>query len=143
MRKIFGLGLAVLALTAFAGPADAYWGTAYRYGRAYRIQLTTIDGKPVALISAGAYLRMRNAARRSGVWIRVVSGFRTMAQQIALRRRYGARRAARPGYSNHQSGLAYDLNTRAGGVYRWLSRNGWRYRFRRTVSHEPWHWEYR
>ena len=133
--------LAVLGLGV--SKADAYWGTAYKYGRAYRIELVTIDGKPVAKKSAGPFLSMRASARRSGVSIYVVSGFRTMAQQQALWRRYGSPRAARPGYSNHQSGTAFDLNASWGNrVYNWLTRNAWRWAFKRTVSFEPWHWEY-
>ncbi len=124
------------------GPS--FWGTAYRYGRAYAIELVRIDGKAVAKRSAGPFLQMRESARRSGVSIYVVSGFRTMAEQQALWARYGAPRAARPGYSNHQSGTAFDLNTSGfgGSVYNWLTGNAGRYGFQRTVSFEPWHWEY-
>ena len=124
--------------------AGTFYGTAYKYGRAYTIALVRIDGKAVAAKSAGPFLSMRGAAARSGVRIYIVSGFRTMSEQIALYRRYGSPRAARPGYSNHQSGTAFDLNTAGfyGSVYNWLTRNGWRDSFKRTVSFEPWHWEY-
>ncbi len=124
------------------GPS--FWGTAYRYGRAYAIELVRIDGKAVAKKSAGPFLQMRESARRAGVSIYVVSGFRTMAEQQALWARYGSPRAARPGYSNHQSGTAFDLNTSGfgGSVYNWLTGNAGRYGFQRTVSFEPWHWEY-
>ncbi len=88
---------------------------------------------------------MRAAAASAGVRITVVSGFRTMDQQRYLYNLYLAGRgnlAARPGYSNHQSGLALDLNTSSGGVYNWLSiATGSRYGFRRTVPSEAWHWE--
>jgi len=50
--------------------------------------------------------------------------------------------AAAPGYSNHQSGLALDLNTSEGSVYDWLSAHGGTYGFARTVASERWHWEY-
>jgi hypothetical protein len=50
--------------------------------------------------------------------------------------------AAEPGYSNHQSGEALDLNTAASGVYSWLVNNASRYGFYRTVPSEPWHWEF-
>ena len=121
----------------------SFYGTAYKYGRAYRIALTRIDGKAVAAKSAGPFLAMRSAARRAGIYIYVVSGFRTMAEQQYLWRLYGSPRAARPGYSNHQSGTAFDLNASWGNsVYNWLTRNGWRWAFKRTVSFEPWHWEY-
>jgi hypothetical protein len=78
----------------------------------------------------------------------VVSGFRTQGEQQYL---YGCsvhcdcngcNLAARPGYSNHQSGYALDLNTEGGGVYTWLSRNAAHFGFARTVPSEDWHWEY-
>ena len=89
---------------------------------------------------------MREAARRDGVHLTVVSGFRTYAEQKELYRLYRAGRgnlAAKPGHSNHQNGWALDLNHRGPGVYRWLTRNGARFGFRRTVPSEKWHWEYR
>ncbi|MBN9164768.1 MAG: M15 family metallopeptidase [Myxococcales bacterium] len=52
-----------------------------------------------------------------------------------------SRLAAVPGYSNHQSGSALDLNTSARGVYSWLAKHGKAYGFRRTVPSEKWHWE--
>lgn len=54
----------------------------------------------------------------------------------------GGNPAAPPGYSNHQSGHALDLNTSASGVYSWLSNHGRAYAFRRTVPSERWHWEH-
>lgn len=78
--------------------------------------------------------------------LRIVSGFRTQAEQEALYRLYRAgsgNLAARPGYSNHQDGKALDLNTRDPGVYAWLTRNGARFGFKRTVPSERWHWEKR
>ncbi len=118
--------------------------TGYRRGKAFSICVTTVDGKLLEVNTARAFLRMRTAARRSGASLRVVSGFRTMAQQRYLYRLYKQGRgnlAAPPGYSNHQSGHALDLNTSARGVYSWLSRYGRRYGFRRTVPSEKWHWE--
>lgn len=120
--------------------------TGYSGGRAMRICTTTVNGKPVEVGTAKAFVRMRDAAKRDGVNIVVVSGFRTMAKQRELYRLYKAGRgnlAAPPGYSNHQSGHALDLNTKARGVYAWLSRNGASYGFRRTVPSEAWHWERR
>jgi hypothetical protein len=54
----------------------------------------------------------------------------------------GGNLAAVPGYSNHQSGHALDLNTSAGGVYSYLVNHGHAYGFRRTVPSEKWHWEH-
>lgn len=118
--------------------------TGYSRGTPTRICVVTVDGKLVEYRTAEAFQAMRAAASRDGVRISIVSGFRTMDQQRYLYNLYRAGRgnlAARPGYSNHQSGLALDLNTSSGGVLNWLNRNGARYGFRRTVPSEPWHWE--
>lgn len=112
------------------------------------IEVIQMDGKNVGLNTASAYEKMRIAAARSGVNLRIVSGLRTMDEQTYLYNCYRTKRcnngnlAARPGYSNHQNGLALDLNTRDRGVLNWLNRNGANYGFRRTVRSEPWHWEY-
>lgn len=122
------------------GPAQGFI-----HGRPVRITVTRIDGKPVERHTAAAYLRMRDAAARAGVHLRIVSGFRTMEHQQALYRAYRQRRgnlAALPGTSNHQSGHALDLNTSTPGVLRWLDRHAREYGFRRTVPTESWHWEH-
>jgi len=122
--------------------------TGYRSGTAFTIKVVTVDGKPVELATAMQYLRMQSAAAKRGVKLWIVSGFRTMAEQKYLYNCYitkacnGGNLAARPGYSNHQSGHALDLNTSAPGVYSWLSNNGGSYGFKRTVPSEAWHWEY-
>ena len=122
--------------------------TGYRHGKEFAICLTTIDGKYVEVNTARAFVRMRSAARRAGVRLHVNSGFRSMAQQRYLYHCYrtrscnGGNLAAPPGYSNHQSGHALDLNTSASGVYSWLSNHGRAYAFRRTVPSERWHWEH-
>ncbi|MCO5165485.1 MAG: D-alanyl-D-alanine carboxypeptidase family protein [Planctomycetes bacterium] len=133
--------------SAAGGLPSAGSGIAWQGGRRIgSIDLVRIDGKPVARSTADAFVRMREAARREGVRLRVVSGFRTQAEQEVLYRRYRQGRgnlAARPGHSNHQNGKALDLNTRDSGVLRWLNRNASRFGFRRTVPSEPWHWEVR
>ncbi|MBA2664792.1 MAG: D-alanyl-D-alanine carboxypeptidase family protein [Bradymonadaceae bacterium] len=113
------------------------------------ITVIKMDGKNVGLNTGSAYEKMRLAAARNGVKLQVISGFRTMAEQQYLYNCYLSKRcnngnlAARPGRSNHQNGLALDLNTRAPGVLNWLNRNAANYGFRRTVPSEAWHWEYR
>lgn len=128
--------------SATGSSADA-WENGRRIGP---IDTTTIDGKPVAQRTADAFLRMREAASRDGVPLRVVSGFRSYDQQAELYRLYRAGRgslAAPPGQSNHQNGRALDLNTSTPRVASWLNRNAPRFGFRRTVPSEPWHWELR
>ncbi|MBA2664773.1 MAG: S-layer homology domain-containing protein [Bradymonadaceae bacterium] len=113
------------------------------------ITVIKMDGKNVGLNTGSAYEKMRVAAAKSGVHIRINSGFRTMSEQQYFYNCYQTKRcnngnlAARPGYSNHQSGLALDVNTSNAAVFRWLNNNASKYGFRRTVPSEPWHWEYR
>lgn len=136
---------APLSLRPLAG-AGCTNTTGYSRGRAKKICITTVGGKQVEINTAKAYVRMRDAAKRDGVTLVVVSGFRTMQKQrelYALYKRGRGNLAAPPGYSNHQSGLALDLNARAPGVYAWLTRNGAKFGFIRTVPSENWHWEKR
>jgi len=60
--------------------------------------------------------------------------------------RPGFNLAAKPGFSNHQDGFAYDFAI--GGYegnprYDWLKLHAPEHGFVRTVNKEPWHWEYR
>lgn len=122
--------------------------TGYVQGDAFAITVVTVDGKPVEVETANAYYQMQQAAAADGVGIKVVSGFRTMSEQEYLYGCYincncnNCNLAAKPGYSNHQSGHALDLNTAATGVLNWLNAHGEYYGFARTVPSEPWHWEW-
>lgn len=85
------------------------------------------------------------ARQKHPIELVVVSGYRTFDAQAALYDKYlhhGGNLAAVPGYSNHQSGVAVDLNTDDLGVYAWLERNAASFGFHRTVPSELWHWEY-
>jgi D-alanyl-D-alanine carboxypeptidase len=126
----------------------AHEDTGYRSGTSFPITVVTIDGKPVERSTANAFLAMRDAAAREGVHIRIVSGFRSMAEQEHLYQCYttcscnDCNLAARPGYSNHQSGTALDLNRHDPGVLNWLRAHANAHGFYETVSGEPWHWDY-
>jgi zinc D-Ala-D-Ala carboxypeptidase len=98
--------------------------------------------------AAAAFERMYSEARGAGLWLWVISGHRSWAEQKYLYRLYRkglGPRAARPGLSNHQRGTAVDISVRniTTLTYEWLAANACRFGFRRTVSSEPWHWEYR
>ena len=120
----------------------------YRQGSRFSIAVVKVDNKPVEIDTANAYIAMQSSARNAGVNLRIVSGFRTNSQQQHLYGCYtncncnNCNLAARPGYSNHQSGHALDLNSSDAGVSSWLNNNGARFGFRRTVANEPWHWEW-
>ena len=121
-----------------------------------QITLVQIVGKNnqlkfISMDIADEYLALVNAAAADGVPLPLSSGFRTYPKQQNLfdgwtRRLPGFNLAARPGFSNHQDGFAYDFAIDAydgNARYDWLKRNGPRHGFVRTVSGEPWHWEYR
>lgn len=122
--------------------------TGYVNGNPFPINVVTVDGKPVERETANAYWVMQQAAAADGVQIAIVSGFRTMAQQQYLYDCYvncncnNCNLAAVPGYSNHQSGHALDLNTSSSGVLAWLNARGAEFGFSRTVPSEDWHWEW-
>ena len=120
----------------------------YSNGSAFSISLIHVDGEPAAIDTADHYVAMQRDAERAGVHIQIVSGFRTNDEQKHLYHCYvtcscnGCNLAARPGYSNHQSGRALDLNTRSSGVLSWLNGHAAAYGFHRTVPSEVWHWEH-
>lgn len=126
----------------------------YEQGRPMVLAVVPLESSVVAspegtvlaeVRTARAFLRMSEAARRSGVTLQLTSGFRTNEAQIDVYRLYVRGRgplAAKPGHSNHQSGHALDIETRDLRVRLWLRRYGFRYGFRRTVPSERWHWEF-
>jgi len=109
-------------------------------------------------------IELIKAADSDKINLTVGSGLRTFEEQLALRRKhvidkskYNDRnyllkadnglfkpRTARPGTSNHESGIAIDFNvTGLPEVYKWLVGNAFAYGWVRTVPSERWHWEYR
>jgi D-alanyl-D-alanine carboxypeptidase-like protein len=107
-----------------------------------------IEMEQVTFESLAPYLKMVKAARdEANLAILINSAFRTFERQADLFK-HGPHLAARPGFSNHQHGQAFDLNTGddalEGGdpLYEWLKKNAPKHGFIRTVNREPWHWEY-
>ncbi|HLL76882.1 MAG TPA: M15 family metallopeptidase [Pyrinomonadaceae bacterium] len=131
------------------GP-NAAWDQGRYIGPRVVVRIVGTGGalKEITLDSLPHYMRLKDAALANNVDLAVTSGFRTFAKQAALFRIFqqGGNRAARPGFSNHQDGQAFDLNTMGfDGTrnYDWLKRNAPAHGFIRTVSGEHWHWEYR
>lgn len=134
----------------------------YHAGLPADVELADIDDKGHMLRedAAMAFIHMRDSAKReAGLTLIVNTAFRTSEHQQTLWNKYiracaawenGGRKgdkptpAARPGYSNHQSGIAVDINRShdAGATDMWLAENAARFGFRRTVASEKWHWEY-
>jgi len=132
---------------------------------------TDADGREYLLTSAAmrAWAAMKEAARQDGVTLQIVSSFRTIERQIAIIRDKIARNmpmetiltlSAPPGYSEHHSGRAIDINTPGcrpteeefadTAAYRWLEQHAVRFGFHLSYPrgnalgfiYEPWHWCY-
>ena len=129
-------------------------------GSAYYIRGANHHALVNAGVSAAAF-RMVNAAQQARVPLSATSTFRSMAHQQALCRANAACRqgnytyVAKPGYSNHQMGLAIDFagtNVRGGPscrqratdwgspVWRWLYQHAATYGYRQYAA-ESWHWD--
>jgi len=85
---------------------------------------------------------LRKAMNERGQQIQINSAYRTIAQQAVLfnhfqNRRCGIRAAARPGASNHNSGLGIDIED-AAGWQPYLERHGWDW----IGSFDPMHFDF-
>jgi len=146
-----------------------------RHVEAPRSKLVSIQGYDRTELlrpgAAQAFLRMRSSARRDGINLHLVSGFRSIADQEALyfgikaSRMQSARERARvsapPGYSEHHTGFALDIcdDEARGGLdesfaerkaFEWLRENARAFNFELSfplhnsdgVAFEPWHWRF-
>ncbi len=130
-------------------------------------EYTVNDGKEYLLagVAYEKYVEMADAAKRDGVSMKVVSAYRTESYQGGLYnnklRATGRVNAdnysARPGHSEHQTGLAVDINStyvsfENSAAYRWLQNHAHEYGFIMRYpkgkewitgySYEPWHYRY-
>lgn len=134
---LVGLLLVSRRAAALVSPAPAPEPTSDWGDSVELMPLKSAPGHRLASAAARAF----DAAAEQSSAPRVTSSFRTREQQERLYALYLAGKgnlAARPGTSLHESGLAVD----ARGTPEWeaaMLRNG----FKRTVSSEPWHWEFR
>jgi peptidoglycan hydrolase-like protein with peptidoglycan-binding domain len=122
----------------------------YINGVARNITVTPVgNGEYLRTDAARAFLKMQASAKRAGISLSATSGFRTMAEQKHLYALWQAGQgnlAARPGFSNHQGGIAMDVGGVNGyqtAAYSWLSRNAKRFGFVNDVGGEYWHWTYK
>lgn len=130
--------------------------------------LVNVDGQKMRKIAADAFVKMRNDASRENLRIRAVSGYRTVSYQRGLYNRYLSsdsqenvdRYSARPGYSEHHTGLAVDVFGSVDGLrqfentpeFPWVRDNCYKYGFiiryfEETeditgYESEPWHLRY-
>ena len=109
------------------------------------IEVIRLGGKLVEVNTAEMFLRMKEEAAKDGITLRINSGFRTMEEQVRLYAKYKSgtgNLAAKPGYSNHQNGIALDIGNKPKENVYWLRRNAKRFGFYERVKTEDWHWEY-
>jgi hypothetical protein len=110
-------------------------------GGGYSGPLVYRDGEGMRPDVAAAYDRMAAAARRAGIDLVVVSGFRSDAEQAELFARHpDPRWVAPPGHSLHRCATELDLGPPS--AYGWLAANARRYGFVQRYSWEPWHFGY-
>ena len=116
-------------------------------------------------------LKMREEAKKDGIYLVFLSGYRSINLQNeifyslkSIRNQEASERArvsAPPGYSEHSTGFAIDIgdatqretdfetefeNTQA---FRWLKKNAAKFHFKlsfnknnKYIDYEPWHWRY-
>src|SRR5437868_3323633 len=70
-----GIGVSQRGLVS----CEEHHAVGYRFGDPFDITVVSVDGHPVELHTANAYVVMQQAAERDGVFLHIVSGFRTMA----------------------------------------------------------------
>jgi hypothetical protein len=116
---------------------------------------TLWNGKESLRADAAVDLAKLNVAHRQafGRDICIVDGYRTLSEQVQIKRLRGGFAAA-PGTSEHGWGLAVDLCGGSGiastATYTWLRTNAPRYGWHNpdwalpggSGAYEPWHWEY-
>jgi zinc D-Ala-D-Ala carboxypeptidase len=121
----------------------------------FRPEIDIVRGYQVAAPAAGPLGRLLDASDRRGLGFKIASAFRSYDYQQHVHAATAAARgeaeadtiSARPGHSEHQTGLAVDLVTpndpasdfeacfarTPGG--RWLARSAWRFGF--VVRYQP------
>jgi len=126
-------------------------------------------GEKVAKEAYAPLMEMLQQAEAEGLGPQVVSGWRTQEKQQSLydnkigeylSQGYSQKDAvaaaeewvAKPGTSEHQLGLAVDINGNSYDIYTWLQENSWRYGFifrypgdkqsLTGVAEEAWHYRY-
>lgn len=133
------------------GP-NAAWAGGEFLGQRTLVEIVDVklEIERLALDTLEPYLALVKAAGAKNVMVAVNSAFRSYPEQKLLFEGFkkhlpGFNKAAPPGTSKHQNGIAFDIRVAGGDgdpVYEWLKKNGPAHGFVRTVSGEPWHWEF-
>ena len=112
------------------------------------------SSEPVFVLNPALLARFKAAqvaAKKEGIYLKLVSGFRTVERQKYLFdqaiKKYGsykeaAKWVAPPEISHHPMGLAMDVNyPNEPEAAKWLEINGYKFGLCRTFKNEWWHFE--
>ena len=130
-------------------------------------EYTANDGKQYLLagVAYEKYAQMSDAAKADGISMRVISAYRTEDYQrslynnkvISTGKINADNYSARPGHSEHQTGLAVDISSTSGlfeytAAFKWLQKHAHEYGYILRYpkgkewitgySYEPWHYRY-
>ena len=100
------------------------------------IDLASMDSAVKKRLAAVAYEYFNSTGKK----IQINSAFRDPKEQAALFAKYGSPRAARPGKSKHEVGLAFDMNSADANKAIGMGLFD-KYGFQRPIAAEPWHVE--
>ena len=163
----------VQTVTTKSEPDNLLGHLPYNEAPESELQSVTPDNRiRLRIAAAKKFQQMVAAARKDGVQIQPISGFRSISEQqylffdIKEQRAQGATKRAEvsapPGYSEHHTGYSVDLGDRTSpttnlspsfektAAFAWLEKNAARYSFELSfprdnpqgVSYEPWHWRF-
>jgi zinc D-Ala-D-Ala carboxypeptidase len=139
--------------------------THYQYPEVYSNYLVKVGSQKLHKEAAAAFYKMQSAAMSEAkVKLTVISGFRSVNEQAGIVNSKRGRgmsdktiysSSSEPGYSEHHTGLAMDINSLDPSFGRtkegkWLKSNAKRFGFEISfpesrpngVSYEPWHIRY-
>lgn len=130
--------------------------------------LITVDGLMINKEAYNEYKKMQDDMAKEGLTIRIISAYRTYQYQENLYNNYLKKEAknivdtysARPGYSEHHTGLAIDVDNKKLDFnkfyltkeFLWMQDNAYKYGFilrypkdKENITgyfYEPWHYRY-
>ena len=127
---------------------------------------TSEEGMKASRVAINAFIQMSKAAEKEGYEIVINSAYRSYQDQVEINdtylesygQSYVDRFVAKPGFSEHQTGLCFDIGSRKSNVfanskeYQWMVDNAYKYgfilRFPKKYENitgfrtEPWHYRY-
>lgn len=130
------------------------------------IEYASEEGMKSSRIAFNAFREMSNAASKEGYGIVINSAYRSYQDQIDIgeyyKKWYGQsyvdKYVAKPGFSEHQTGLSYDIGSTSTNVfanskeYEWMKNNAYKYGFIERFTkryekitgfrQETWHYRY-